>query len=334
MKAMVLRAAGPVEQSPLEWRDVDDPQPGPGEVLLEVAACGVCRSNLHMVEGDWLPATPASFPIVPGHEVVGRVAALGPGVTHLAVGDRVGVQPIWSTCGRCRYCLTGSEQLCRKRQITGETRDGGYAQLMLADAAYATPIPAGLSDAEAAPLLCPGITAYGAVEKAALSPGQQVAVIGVGGVGHMVVQMARLTGADVSAVTRSRLHQEVAEEVGAVASYSPQGAGGDSLADASMDATIVFAPSPSAVDEAMRITRPGGRIVLGVAQPVGLLDIGDEKTVVGSVLGNRWQLREVLALAAAGKLRSVHEAFPLEDANLALTRLKAGEIRARAVLVP
>jgi propanol-preferring alcohol dehydrogenase len=334
MKAMVLGAAGPVEQSPLEWREVPDPTPGPGEVLLQVAACGVCRSNLHMVEGDWLPATPASFPIIPGHEVVGRVTALGAGVSSLAVGDRVGVQPIWSTCGRCMYCLTGSEQLCRQRQITGETRDGGYAQLMLADAAYATPIPDGLSDAEAAPLLCPGITAYGAVEKAALSPGQQVAVIGVGGVGHMVVQMARLTGADVSAVTRSRLHQEVAEEVGAVASYSPQGTGGSSLADASMDATIVFAPSPSAVDEAMRITRPGGRIVMGVAQPVGLLDIGDEKTVVGSVLGNRWQLREVLALAAAGKLRSVHESFALEDANVALTRLKAGEIRARAVLVP
>lgn len=334
MKAALLEHAGRIEDKPLRLRDVPEPTPAGTEIVIKVGACGVCRSNLHMVEGDWLPATPASFPIIPGHEVVGTVSAVGSSVSHLAVGDRVGVQPIWATCGVCEYCFSGREQLCRKRQITGETRDGGYAEYMLAESAYAYQIPDGLSDTEAAPLFCPGITAYGSVSKAALSPGKKVAVLGVGGVGHMVIQMAALTGADVYAVTRSSVHRSVAEELGAVQSHSPKGEGGSFLADAAMDAAIVFAPSDASVAEAMRIVKPGGRIVLGVAQNVGLLDIGDERTVLGSVLGNRQQMRDVLDLAAAGKLRSVHADYPLAEANEVLGMLKAGEIRARAVLVP
>jgi len=334
MKAMVLSNTGPIDQRPLDWRDVDEPTANAGQVVIKVTACGVCRSNLHMVEGEWLPGTPASMPIIPGHEVVGTVTALGQDVTHLTVGERVGVQPIWSTCGRCEFCLSGSEQLCRGRQVTGETRDGGYAELMLAEAAYTYPIPENVSDAEAAPLLCPGITAYSAVKKAALSPGQRVAVLGIGGVGHMVIQVARLTGADVYAVTRSAIHQALAEEVGALRSYSPKGSGTQHIPEATLDAAIVFAPSPSAVEEAMRITKPGARIVLGVAETVGLMDIGDEKTVVGSVLGNRWEMLEVLRLAEAGKLQSMYAEYPLHEANKVLARLKAGEIRARAVLVP
>jgi propanol-preferring alcohol dehydrogenase len=334
MKAMVLHSTAAIEDEPLQWVDLDDPVPAPGQVAIQVLACGVCRSNLHMIEGDWLPGTPASMPIVPGHEVVGRVIALGEGVSRLRVGDRVGVQPIWSTCGSCEYCLSGSEQLCRGRQITGETRDGGYAERMLADADYVYPIPDGLSDAEAAPLLCPGVTAYGAVKKANLSPGQSVAVLGIGGVGHMVLQLARLTGADVHAVTRSETHRAVAEELGAVAGYSPKGSGPDFVADGALDAAIVFAPSATAVEEAMRITKRGGRIVLGVTETVGVMDIGEEKTVVGSVLGNRQDTLTVLSLAAAGKLAAISEAHPLADANKVLGRLKAGQIRARAVLVP
>jgi propanol-preferring alcohol dehydrogenase len=304
--------------------------------VIQVTACGVCRSNLHMVEGDWLPGTPSSFPIVPGHEVVGRVISLGDGVTQVTIGDRVGVQPIWSTCGHCRFCLSGHEQLCRQRQITGETRDGGYAEAMLADASYVHVLPDVLTDAEAAPLFCPGITAYGSVKKAALSPGQKVAVLGIGGVGHLVLQMAGLTGAEVHAITRSAEHREVAEELGALRSYVPAGSGtgADVLADAAVDAAIVFAPSSAAVAEAMRVVRPGGRIVLGVAETVGLMDIGDEKTVVGSVLGNRWEMRQVLEMAAAGRLRTIVDQYPLTEANAALADLKAGRIRGRAVLVP
>jgi propanol-preferring alcohol dehydrogenase len=333
MKAVVLGTPGPIESKPLELRDWADPTPGPSQIVIRVTACGVCRSNLHMVEGEWLPATP-SGPIIPGHEVVGTISSVGSAVVHLAVGDRVGIQPIWSTCGVCEFCLSGRDQLCQAKEITGETLDGGYAEYMLAESAYAYPIPDGLSDAEAAPLLCPGITAYGSVQKAALSPGQKVAVVGVGGVGHLVIQMARLTGAEVYGVTRSAAHQAVAEEVGAVKSYSPKGAGGSFLPDGTLDAAIVFAPSDAAVAEAIRITKPGARIVLGVPQTVGQVGLGDEKIVVSSVLGNRQQMREVLDLAAAGKLTSIHADFPLAEANEVLGMLKAGEIRARAVLVP
>jgi alcohol dehydrogenase, propanol-preferring len=334
MKAMVLDQAGPAEHEPLSWRAVPDPVPGPGQVTIKVSACGVCRSNLHMIEGAWLPATPTSFPIVPGHEVVGTVTEAGPGVTSAAPGDRVGIQPIWSTCGSCRYCLSGRDQLCRGRQITGETRDGGYAEQMLADAAHIYSIPDSLTDAETAPLLCPGITAYGAVKKAALSPGRSVAVIGAGGVGHMVIQLARLSGADVYAITRSKLHQEVAEEAGALRSCTPRDAGGSHLPDGSLDSAIVFAPAAEAVAEAIRVTRPGARIILGVAQPVGTVDIGDEKTIVGSVLGSRWEMTEVLGLAASGKIKPIHASYPLQEANKVLAQLKAGQIRGRAVLIP
>ena len=334
MKAMVLPAAGLIEDSPLRWQDTEEPVPGPGQIVIKVSACGVCRSNLHMVEGDWLPGTPASFPVIPGHEVTGTVAQLGPGVTSVSRGDRLGVAPIWSTCGSCRFCLSGAEQLCRQRQVTGETRDGGYAQLMLADAAFAHPIPQELCDAEAAPLLCPGLTAYGAVKKACLVAGQKVGVVGVGGVGHVVIQIARLTGADVYAVTRNPLHCAVAEEVGALASYAPAGHEGIHLPDGSLDAAIVFAPSAAAVAEALRLIRPGGKIVLGTSETVGPLDVGDEKTVIATVLGSRWDMHEVLALAAAGKLRCIYDQFPLNDANSVLGQLKAGRLRARAVLVP
>jgi propanol-preferring alcohol dehydrogenase len=335
MYAAVLRAPGPVENQPLDCIEVPEPVPGPGEVAITVLACGVCRSNLHMVEGDWLPATPAALPIIPGHEVVGRVKALGPGVDNLSVGDRIGVQPIWSTCGVCGHCISGHEQLCRLRQITGETRDGGYAEVMLANAAYAYRIPDSLADTEAAPLFCPGITAYGAVKKARLRPGQRVAVFGIGGVGHLALQMAGLTGAHVNAVSRSLKARTLAEQLGAGGAYVPAGAeGGLALRDGSQDAAIVFAPSDHAVAEALRVIKPGGRVVLGVAQSVGVMDIGDEKTVVGTVLGTRQDMAEVLDLAVEGKLHAVHEDFPLSEANQVLQRLKTGQLHGRAVLVP
>jgi propanol-preferring alcohol dehydrogenase len=335
MYAAVLRAPGPVENHPLDYSEVPEPVPGPGEVAISVLACGVCRSNLHMIEGDWLPGTPAALPIIPGHEVVGRVKTVGPGVDNLAVGDRIGVQPIWSACGMCGHCIGGHEQRCRRRQITGETRDGGYAEVMLANAAFACKIPDSLSDTEAAPLFCPGITAYGAVKKALLRPGQNVAVFGVGGVGHLALQMAGLTGAHVNAVSRSVQARALAEQLGAHGAYVPSGSeGGLVLRDGSQDTAIVFAPSDRAVAEALRVIKPGGRVVLGVAQSVGVMDIGDEKTVVGTVLGTRQDMADVLSLAVDGKLHAVHEDFPLSEANQVLQRLKNGQLHGRAVLVP
>jgi len=333
--AIVLNAPGALEDGRLGATELPDPVPGPGQVVIEVAACGVCRSNLHMIEGDWVGyGVPAFTPIVPGHEVVGRIAELGTGVDWLQVGERVGVQPLWSTCGHCAHCLTGRDQLCPSKQITGETVHGGYASHMLATAAHVHRIPDGLGDVEAAPLFCPGITAYNALSKLSLRPGSTLAVFGVGGVGHMVLQFGVLTGADVYAVARSRDHLALADELGA---HPVDASSGDPVralaADGGVDAAVVFAPSDEALQQAVASIKPGGTVVFGVHARVGVLPFAEEKRVVGSVIGSRQQMHEVLALAAAGKVRAHCETFALDDAAGALGRLKRGQVRARAVLV-
>lgn len=335
MKAIVQERYGAIESNPLALVEMAAPSPGLGQVLIRVTACGVCRSNLHMIEGDW-PGVPSKLPIVPGHEVVGRIEEVGEGVDWLHRGDRVGVQPLWSTCGRCEFCLSAREQLCQAKEITGETVDGGYAEYMLADAVHAHPLPDELEDAAAASLFCPGITAYGAVIKARLTPGMRVAVFGVGGVGHLVMQMAMLWGSSVIGVARSANHLALAEELGAASTIDASRVEpGEALAaSGGVDASIVFAPSQAAVEQAVAGTKPGGTIVIGINAGVERIPFALEKTIVGSLLGTRQQMREVLALAAAGRIHVVHERHQLGEAQEVLARLKRGEIRARAVLVP
>lgn len=335
MRAVVLESCRPIEEGPLVVRDIEAPTAGDGQVVVEVAACGVCRSNLHMVEGDWLSGgTPSHTPIVPGHEVVGTVSQIGPGVQHLAVGDRVGVMPLWSTCGYCEFCVAGLDHLCQSKQITGESVDGGYAEYMLATAAHTYLLPDSVAFEDAAPLFCPGITAYGSVAKARLAPGKSVAVFGIGGVGHLVLQMAALTGADVFAVSRGREHLELAEELGATAVDASAGDPAEVLARrGGVDASIVFAPSDAVVAQAVRATRPGGAVVLGINADPGELPFAQEKVVVGSLLGTRQQMREVLELAGDGKLKAQCVPYELEQATEALTALKRGQVRARAVLM-
>jgi len=337
MRAILLDEPAPIEAAPLRVADVEMPQAGAGQLVLEVQACGVCRSNLHMIEGDWSAfGVPAKTPIIPGHEVVGRVHAIGEGVGHFRPGDRVGAQPLWSSCGWCDLCLSAREHLCLTKQTTGESVDGGYAEFMLATAAHAYAVPETLSSVEAAPLFCPGLTAYGAVDNARLSPGMTVAVFGLGGVGHMVVQFARLAGAEVVAIARGRQHLDVAGELGASRTIDSGAVdAGERLAgEGGVDAAIVFAPSSAVARQAVRATRRGGVVVLGVNADLGELSFFDNKTIVGSVIGNRRQMREVLKLAAAGRVRTVCEPFPLEQAADVLRRLKRGEIRSRAVLTP
>jgi alcohol dehydrogenase, propanol-preferring len=335
MKAVVLESLAPIEQDPLVVREVERPSAGNGQVVVKVAACGVCRSNLHMIEGDWASGgTPSHTPIIPGHEVVGTVSDIGPNVEHLSVGDRVGVMPLWSTCGYCEFCVAGLDHLCQDKHITGETVDGGYAEYMLATAAHTYLLPDEVAFEDAAPLFCPGITAYGSVSKARLSPGKKVAVFGIGGVGHLVLQMAGLTGADVFAVSRGRNHLDLAEELGATGVDASSGDPADALQRlGGVDASIVFAPSEAVVAQAVRATRPGGTVVLGVNANPGTLPFAQEKVVVGSLLGTRQQMREVVKLAAAGKIKAHCEPFALDDATNALTALKHGEVRARAVLM-
>jgi propanol-preferring alcohol dehydrogenase len=335
MKAVLLDEPGPIEEATLRVADVDVPRPAPGQLLIKVEACGVCRSNLHMIEGDWTSfGVPGKLPIIPGHEVVGTVAATGDGVASFSTGDRVGVQPLWSTCERCDYCLSAHEQLCLTKETTGETVDGGYAEYMLSTAAHTYAVPSELASVDAAPLFCPGITAYSAVSTAEVAAGQRVAVFGLGGVGHMVVQFAHLAGADVIAVARSAMHLDLARELGAVRTIdvSTADAGEVLSRGGGVDASILFAPSSTLARQALRATRRGGTIVLGVNADLGELSFFDNKRVIGSVIGNRVQMREVLRIAAAGKVKAQCEAFPLEEAGATLRRLKRGEVRARAVL--
>jgi len=305
MKAMILESPAPLERSPIQLREHADPTPGLGQIVIRVHACGVCRSNLHMIEGEWVGrGVPSMLPIVPGHEIVGSIVELGPGVQGLALGQRVGVQPLWSSCGRCSYFFTAREQLCAGKEMTSETVDGGYAEYMLATAEHVYPVPDTLGDAEAAPLFCPGLTAYGAVTKAGLSPGSEVVVFGVGGVGHLVIQLALLAGAEVTAVARASQHLELAESLGA---HRVLDAAGKSVEDVlaargGADAAIVFAPSDSVVQRAVRVLKPGGIAVLGVSAQVGEWSF-DEKRLVSTSIGPRHQMHDVLRLAADGSSR-------------------------------
>jgi len=333
MRANQLITPAPLASGPLVWRETRRPEPGPGQLLVEVVGCGVCRSNLHMVEGDWVDGgVPAISPIVPGHEVTGRVAAVGDGVTEFVVGDPVGVQPLWWACGECRFCTSGREQLCHRRVITGEHVDGGYGEYMVSWAHHTYRVPDNLDLVEAAPLFCPGITAYGVVDKVDIGPGSVVAVFGLGGVGHMAVQMAALTGAEVVAVGRTPVHLDVARELGAARTVdSTDPAALAAIAD-SADAVLTFAGSDEVTEQAMRTLAWGGTLVNAVPINVRDFHFNRGQTIKGSILGNREQMRAVLRLAAEGKIRTVVERYPMERAQEALGDLAAGRLRSRAVL--
>ena len=335
MKAALLRTVGKIETNPLEITEVEQPTAGIGQVLLRIDACGVCRSNLHMVEGDWLHlGVPTKFPMIPGHEIAGTIVEVGPGVESVRKNDRIGVQPLWTACGACEYCLTGREQLCPKREITGESVDGGYAGYMVAYESHVYPLPSNVGPAAAAPLFCPGITAYSAVRKAAMEPGKKVAVFGIGGVGHMAIQFAKLCGAEVYAVTRGENHLALSEELGATAVDGNDDPVGALKRIGGVDSSIVFAPSSKVAEQAMKATKPGGTIVMGAWGGFPDFPFYDEKKVVGTLMGSRQAMKEVLQLAASGKISAVTESFRLEDANHVLRMLKEGRIKARAVLLP
>jgi propanol-preferring alcohol dehydrogenase len=244
------------------------------------------------------------------------------------------VQPLWSTCEACEYCLTGRDQLCPYKELTGETVHGGFAEYVVAKERHVYPIPDSIPDEEAAPLFCPGITAFGAVAKARLSPGKTLALFGFGGVGHMVQQLAQLAGAEVTVVAQSAAHLALATRLGAARTIDLSTTDADEVLRKSggADAAIVFAPSTPLLKQAIRSTKAGGIVVVGAFAEAGELPFVEEKTVVGSLLGSREQMRELLRLAGAGKIRAVVEAFPLERAEEALRRLKRGHLEARAVV--
>lgn len=339
MKAAVLNSF----QTPLVIEDVPVPNPLPDEVLVEVHACGVCHSDLHIIDGD-LPgfrnATLAH--LIPGHEVVGKVVRCGPAVSTLQVGDRIGVPWLYRACGKCEQCREGNENLCRDNAaVTGMTVHGGFAQFMCANAEYAVRIPEGLRDDEAAPLLCAGVTSYRALKKAKIAAGQRVAVFGIGGLGHLAVQLARAMQAEVFAVDVGEDKLAFARALGA--NHSLNAADPENLKVlrrvGGMHAAVVTSAAPAAYAAALKGLRPNGTLcVVGLpAEPLAfqaLALVSAEAHIVGSAVGTREDLRAVLDLAARGLVRCHVQVSALSQVNAVFESMRRGTIQGRMVLDP
>jgi propanol-preferring alcohol dehydrogenase len=325
----------------LVFEEVPRPQLEPGDVLIKVEACGVCHSDLHVADGDWSQlAAIVKRPLILGHEIAGRVIEKGGDVSDLRVGDRVGVPWVHWTCGDCEFCREGHENLCPKQKITGVTVDGGYAELVKAPASHALKIPDGLSPVEAAPLFCAGVTVFRALRQARISPGQSLAVFGVGGLGHLAVQIGRGLGADVTAIDISDEKLALAKSLGASTLLNAastnvvkelRGKGGVHVA-------LVASAARAAYDTAFSCVRPTGTLLV-VGLPAEnicfppILMAAAEVRIQASAVGTRQDLREVLALAAAGKIRCRVGTRPLSEANQALEQLRSGRVSGRIVLV-
>jgi propanol-preferring alcohol dehydrogenase len=327
MKAMVLERPG----TPLRLLDLPKREPGPGQVLVQVAACGVCRTDLHVVDGD---LTEPKLPIVPGHEIVGRVERAGPGVERFRPGDRVGIPWLGHTCGACLYCKGGKENLCDAPQFTGYQIDGGYAEHATADAAYCFPLPEAYSDVEAAPLLCAGLIGYRALRMA--GDAAHLGIYGFGAAAHIVAQVARVQGRSVYAFTRAgdAAAQAFAMQLGCV-----WAGGSDAAPPVALDAAIIFAPVGALVPAALAAVRKGGTVVLGgihmsdvPTMPYRLL--WGERAVRSVANLTRADAEDFLALAGRTPIRTHVVPFPLSAANDALDRLRSGRLTGAAVLVP
>jgi propanol-preferring alcohol dehydrogenase len=332
MKAALLEKPG----RGLVVRELESPRPGRGEVLIRVRACGVCHTDLHIAAGEW-PLK--RLPLILGHEVVGEVAGLGEGVTQHREGDRVGVSWLYYTCGHCEFCSTDRERFCPEYRATGYMADGGFAEYMVAPATHAIPVPPELGTREAAPLFCAGLTAYRAVKTSEIRVGETVAVWGAGGLGQCAVQIAKAMGARVVAVDVSEQKLAQAQTLGAdVAVSAAEGKAAEAIQSAGgAHAVLCFAPSAEAVVQAFEALRPCGTIVL-VGLPPGEFSL----PIVGCVrkgirilttaIGTRQDLRAVLALAAAEKIRTTTEGCRLEEINAVLDRLARGEVVGRMVI--
>ncbi len=327
MKAMVLLT----QRRPLRPMELLTPTPGPGEVLVQVRACAVCRTDLHVVDGELLNP---KLPLIPGHEIIGIVTARGAGAERFKPGDRVGIPWLGWTCGACKYCRAGRENLCDQARFTGYTLDGGYAEYTLADQRYCFPIPASYSDAEAAPLLCAGLIGYRSLVKT--GDAKRIGIYGFGAAAHIIAQVARFQDREIYAFTRrgDREAQQFAKSLGAVWAGDSE-----SLPPEKLDAAIIFAPAGELVPLALKAVGKGGVIVCGgihmsdiPAFPYDLL--WEERSICSVANLTRRDGEEFFALAPRVPVRTTVQTFPLSEANDALNRLSAGQIRGAAVLVP
>lgn len=338
MRAMVLHEPGPVEENPLKCEDIPAPIPGPGQVRIKVRCCGVCRTDLHIVEGE---LRTRELPIVPGHQVVGTVDAVGPlagsalpeGAGCLRPGQLVGLPWLHYACGTCEFCRQGNENLCENIKFTGFDVNGGFAQYVLAPTEFVVRVPSGFRPEDAAPLLCAGIIGYRSLKIAGVEPGDTVALFGFGASAHLAVQVAVYWGCRVLVFTRSQKHRELALTLGA----SWAGAPGDTP-PARYRRAIIFAPAGSLIPQALSGLSRGGTLAINAVHMDGIppMDYSYlywEKKIQSVANATRQDAAEFLEIAAKIPVRVSREIYALEDANLALQRLKAGLVQGEAVLV-
>ena len=333
--------AAVVEQfgSPLLLREWEIPAPGPGQILVKTEACGVCHTDLHAVQGDW-PVKP-KLPFIPGHEGIGLVAALGAGVTAVKEGDRVGVPWLYSACGHCEHCLKAWETVCAQAEFGGYTKNGGFAEYILADPNYVAHVPAGLAARDAAPIICAGITTYKGIKETEAKPGEWIAISGAGGLGHLAIQYARTMGLKVCAIDIDDSKLAHAKRLGAdVLVNAKEGDPAAVVKEATgggAHGVLITAPSLGAFRQGVGMTRKHGTCVL-VGLPPGefplpLFDVvANCITIRGSFVGNREDMAEALAFAAEGRVRADIELQPLSSINQVFDRLAHGDVPSRVVL--
>lgn len=328
--ALVLHRPGPAASGPLR-AEQRDPEPGPGEVRVEVSACAVCRTDLQLVEGD---LAARRLPVVPGHQAVGVISAVGEGVDPGRIGARVGVAWIAGTCGGCRFCRSGRENLCERSRFTGWDRDGGFAGALVADAGFVHPLPEGLADVDAAPLLCGGAIGLRSLHVAGVRPGDRLGLYGFGASATIVIQIARHWGCEVFVSTRSERDRRRAIDLGAA------WAGGvDDPPPVPLDAAVTFAPVGSVVVAALRALDRGGTVAVNAIHLDGIPAVDYEhlwweRTLRSVANVTRDDVRELLVLADEIPIRTEHEELPLGAGNTALRRLADGDVSGALVLVP
>jgi len=341
MRAMVLSECAKIETNPLKLTNIDKHKiERPNEILLKIEACGVCHSQLHGIEGDWKHVgIPDTLPNVPGHELVGKVIEIGNDVTKFKIGDRAGITPLLEACKNCQYCDEGKEYLCESSKITGETLKGGYSEYITVIEDFATKVPDSMKSEYAAPLFCAGITAYKAVKAAEPKLDKKIGIFGIGGVGHMAVQFAKIEKCKVIAVSRTQNHLDVAKRLGAtdtIVFSKEQDEFLNKLKEKHglLDAAIVFAPADIVTDTAIKSVKKGGIIVIATIGKNPEFNVFEEKTIRGTLIGSTKDMEQVIKICDENEIEVIYETFPLEKANEALQKLKDSQIEARAVLIP
>jgi len=331
MRCLKLHKPAPVENLPLEWAEAEPRLPDRGQVRLRVRACGVCHTDLHTIEGEIVPP---AYPIVPGHQIVGMVDALGPEVEGWAVGDRAGISWLYSACGACAFCRRGEENLCPQARFTGFHADGGYAESVVAEAQFAVRLPETIPDDRAAPLLCAGIIGYRSLRKADLAGGETVGLVGFGASAHLALQVARAWGCTVFVFSRGATRRQLALDLGAAWAGTI-----DQAPPAALDRAILFAPVGDLVPATLAWLRPGGTLAINAVHmsPIPSMPyaaIYGERTLRSVANATRADAREFLALAAELNLLPTIVRYCMQDAHRALLDLKQGRVDGAAVLVP